>query len=187
MIIDDNSLSTTDAIAWGGYVAGIDKDLSYSDEYQQLISQRQFSFLLRDHSLIQVVYLFRAAAELKKVRLAYHPPPHEASIDGAPIDAPAEEWGTRLSHLRLDYAPEATTHAKSHLQVSGLPAIRVPLDVVVGPYLFLDFVVAAALPTEDAKWCRGHARYGQALAHARRTVAHVEEFSVDHLYVTVSA
>lgn len=60
-------------ISWNKYQPSIFKSL-YFREYEQLLKQRQYSFLLADKSFVQFYYLFDEV-KLLKAKLAYYPYP----------------------------------------------------------------------------------------------------------------
>ena len=68
-----NFSATENLISWDKYQPSIFKSL-YFREYEQLLKQRQFSFLLADKSFIQFYYLFDSD-KLIKAKLAYYPYP----------------------------------------------------------------------------------------------------------------
>ena len=67
---------TPNEISWENYRAGIFKNI-YAKEYETIIRNRQYSFLLsEDKGCIQFYYLFDNE-EIVKVKMAYYPYPVE--------------------------------------------------------------------------------------------------------------
>jgi len=63
-------------ISWNNYSTGIFKNL-YAKEYEMVIRNKQYSFLLKDNKgCIQFYYLFKDA-KLSKMKLCYYPYPVE--------------------------------------------------------------------------------------------------------------
>lgn len=72
-------------ISWHNYKPGIYKSL-YSKEYEYLVRNRQYSFLLKDNmGFVQFYYEYKQNA-LDKLKMAYYPYPVKLNDTGADIE-----------------------------------------------------------------------------------------------------
>lgn len=122
------------------------------EEYRQLLSERQFSFVLDDGALFQMSYTFRND-RLVAHRLAYHPCPFPISLDDSDqglLDLVNEQIATapvagmrQQSVFRFDYDIEAAAvgHSASHLHISR-DRCRIPVHAPLSIAEFLRFIFA---------------------------------------------
>ncbi len=47
---------------------------------------------------------------------------------------------TNSSHFRIDYDSKVTSHHKTEIQVGSVNDIRLPIDKIISPFLFFDFI-----------------------------------------------
>ncbi|MEY3219958.1 MAG: hypothetical protein RIT27_1315 [Pseudomonadota bacterium] len=144
-------------ISWLNYESGITKNTYYAKEYEELINNRQFSFLLKDRSIIQIYYEFNTK-ELIKYKLAYYPYPVLTKEDSNQIEdyycnsydetlcdlynvLKESSQLTNTSHLRFDYDHFVTSHATSELQIGAINNIRIPSAILICPFIFVDFII----------------------------------------------
>lgn len=167
VIIDNNTFYQHKEVCWKNYKSGISK-MVYSKQYEDIIEFRQFSFLLKDSSAIQAYYQYDDKG-LKKIRLAYYPHPQTVNINQEEIETYLDEaltdaleahyillhelMGQNISvsnstHLRFDFDRDVTSHSTNHMQIDGIQELRVPLQHVVTPFHFLDFIVRHVFPEE---------------------------------------
>lgn len=171
LIIDNNVKRTSDnTISWDKYISGISNDL-YVKEFEKMIDERQFSFLLKDSSIIQIYYETENQ-DLIKYKLAYYPTPlvkkltieevedyfDEATNDlylgyySQLVDTFGEEiLYTNSNHIRFDFDSKVTSHFKNHIQFGGINELRIPLKFIVLPFTFIDFIVRNVYSVEFAK------------------------------------
>jgi len=149
---------------------GIPSALVYAAEYQRLIDEKQFSFLLVDKSFFQFFFRF-SNGNVVSARLAYYPAP--VKISGAMDDIAemaeksgvdlleelyfgAESWKERgidvvnTSHLRLDYDPQVKSHSPCHIQFGGINEIRIPSVELINPFVFFEWVCKSTSTSKDA-------------------------------------
>jgi len=186
-----------DEISWKNYNAGIFKNI-YAKEYEAIIRNRQYSFLLSDDKgCIQFFYLYDGNV-LKKVRMAYYPYPVELnetkeeienlvndSNDEVLMEYYYDLWNifshsfelsvdddelkklvldsiahgnnesseslllakldykykiTNSSHIRVDYDSDVKSHNKCEVQIGAINNIRFPLQKLISPFLFFEFI-----------------------------------------------
>jgi len=48
---------------------------------------------------------------------------------------------TNTSHIRIDYDDEVTSHHKCEIQFGGIKNIRLPLNKLISPFSFFDFII----------------------------------------------
>jgi len=170
VIIDNNSSQQHGEVGWKNYQTGIHKTV-YSKQYEDLIRLRQFSFLLRDKSALQVYYQYDKEG-LKKIRLAYYPYPQTINIKDEQIEVYLDEalsdalethymllhdlMGQSLSvsnttHVRFDYDRDVTSHSTNHLQIDGIQELRIPFNYIITPFHFLDFIIQSIFVDEYLK------------------------------------
>jgi hypothetical protein len=176
VLTDKNFDVVSSYLGWKGYEKGISK-LFYVNDYVKLISQRQFSCILKENNgidnqdikgAIQIVYEFNVDT-LTKVRLAFYPKPiiieaHNIDNDSF-IDTNSEEElqniyhilseligisfdFTNTTHIRIDYDADVESHSKIHLQISGINELRLPMYFIPLPFHFIDFLTKHLLPLE---------------------------------------
>lgn len=164
LIIDSNYSTNNNNISWKNYKSGITDKQFYSKEYEGLLNDRQFSFMLIDNSLFQFYYEFDNDL-LTKAKLAYYPYPVHLEVDEYLIseffDSSSDELLqeqyinltdfvngddeysrlTNTSHIRIDYDYNVKSHCVCHLQIGGMNEIRIPSKYIFYPFLFFDFII----------------------------------------------
>ena len=86
--VDNAHENNGSIISWRRYIPGIGRNTYYPLEYQHLIDNHQYSFLLRDGSFFQFYYEF-SSNQLISGRAAYYPTPmgtfdsQDDLVDGA--------------------------------------------------------------------------------------------------------
>jgi len=204
LILDCNYQKNNLTISWHNYQSGITKSLYYAREYEELIKNRQFSFLLMDRSVIQIYYEFENEA-LTKYKLACYPYPVLTSENSSQLEDYyydsydetlcelyqnfLEEESLKLSntsHLRFDYDCNVKTHAKSELQVGAINDIRVPFDVLIYPFVFIDFVVRN-LFRKDQKYqeIAETKKYKDIFNFSKSRSVKIEEFQESNIHLTL--
>lgn len=73
-IQESNFVRVDNNISWPNYRKGLNKSF-YVRQYQELLSQRQYSFLLIDKSFIQIYFEFDVASNIKTIKYSYYPYP----------------------------------------------------------------------------------------------------------------
>jgi len=199
LIITSNYEKVSDEkISWKNYKTGIFKNL-YSKEFEYLIKNRQYSFLLKDNlGCFQFYYEFKDL-ELNKLKMAYYPYPVKLKETSSDIENYIDEiydetlidyyydiWEifnhefelnindeelrkifeksqalgnnesienllfakfdnkyehTNSSHFRIDYDSKVQTHNKCEIQIGAINDIRIPIDKIVSPITFFDFII----------------------------------------------
>lgn len=160
LILTTNYKREGSIITWPNYRPGFAKDILYAKQYEDLVNDGQYSFLLFDKSLLQFYYEFDSGSLLRS-KLAYFPFPikcRESSTDLENyFDATGDDELARLylqllefkeeiglsnsSHIRIDYDDTASTHSKCHMQLGALNELRIPARIAVYPFLFVEFVI----------------------------------------------
>lgn len=159
LILEHNYQKDNFKMSWSNYKSGITKNIYYAQEYEELVRDRQFSFLLMDQSMIQIYYEFNGN-QLIKYKLAFYPHPvltienlsqledyychsYDETLCDFYQDLLQEESLklTNTSHLRFDYDHAVTSHAKSELQIGSINNIRISSQVLIYPFIFVDFII----------------------------------------------
>lgn len=163
-------------ISWPKYQSP-PHNLYYAREYEDLIKKRQYSFLLRDGSVLQIYYKFEESLEpgkkknqkkieLTEYRLALCPYPLVTSEDKSQLEDYVcdsydetlcdhyqellkEERITNTSHVRFDYDSRVETHDKSELQIGAFKNFRLPFSNIVYPFVFIDFAMKTLFRKEE--------------------------------------
>lgn len=168
LIIDNNSKRTSEhVISWDNYISGINSDL-YVKDFENMVDNRQFSFLLKDSSIVQIYYQ-TDDEKFIKYKLAYYPTPvvkkltsdeiedyfDEATNDlylsyySQLIDTFGEEIVyTNSNHVRFDYDSKVESHFKNHIQFGGINDLRIPVKFFIVPFCFIDFIIRNIYPSE---------------------------------------
>lgn len=150
-------------VSWIGYRHGIFKNQYYPLEYQWLLDNRQYSYLLSNGAFLQFYYCFDDEGLLSG-RAALYPRPipsncteeeiWEAAESSQDMDNQFSEYLLNVveeiemtgiippntSHIRFDYDRKATSHEQSHLQFGGINDIRIPSDFFPTPYAFIELI-----------------------------------------------
>jgi len=160
-IIGTNTSSENNSISWHNYKSGIIKGVSYPREYQLLLDERQYSFLMMDSSFFQFYFQFDTEG-LSSCRMAYYPVPkiidesvedlneYEGTANSYLRDVYSEmalemEFNSGQlssnSHLRFDYDKSVTSHSKSHFQFGGINSFRIAAKNIVLPFAFFEKIL----------------------------------------------
>lgn len=169
-ILDKNYSQRINEVGWPNYRPGISKKV-YARQYEDLITDRKFTFLLKDGSAIQIYYNYDDRS-LKKVRLAYYPVPKTIFIKPEEVDTYYNETYNEIleahymllhdlmghgvsvsntTHVRFDYDRDVASHSVNHFQVDGIQELRIPFKHIITPFHFIDFLVRSIYPFEYAE------------------------------------
>ncbi|MBA6316443.1 DUF2290 domain-containing protein [Cellulophaga baltica] len=199
LIVTSNYKKTSDTtIGWDKYTSGIFKNL-YAKEYESLIRNRQYSFLLKDDlGFVQFFYEWNKNDVLEKMKMAYYPYPLKVKDEIGNIETYIDDsddlvleeyyydlWNilnhnfelnvddenlekalieairvgnteskeqlilgkfenkyefTNSSHFRIDYDSKVVSHHKTEIQVGAINNLRLPLNKIISPFMFFDFI-----------------------------------------------
>ncbi|OIV40666.1 DUF2290 domain-containing protein [Flavobacterium johnsoniae] len=187
-----------DIISWENYQTGIFKNI-YSKEYEFIIKNRQYSFLLKkDKGCIQFYYFYENGI-ISKIKMAYYPYPVELREDKDQFESLVNDsedeiiseyyfdlWNifnhnfelninddnlkklindsiangndesvenlllgtfeykykhTNTSHFRIDFDSKVASHHKCEIQIGAINNIRLPMDRIISPLFFFDFII----------------------------------------------
>lgn len=90
---------------------------------------------------------------------------------------------TNSSHIRIDYDDKVTSHHKAEIQYSSINNIRLPLNKIISPFLFMDFIVRYEFPEFhnlnkiSTKYTTG---YSLALKHS----GNVRKFEENNIFIS---
>lgn len=163
----DLVFATQNEVSWFNYKPGIFRDVYYPLEYQWLLDNRQYSFLLCDGSFLQFYYAFDKEG-LYSARAALYPKPLSIKVSDDELLNAAESaqemeeqelsdyllnlveemekkslYPSNTSHVRFDFDRKVQSHSKSHIQFGGLNELRVEADFVPQPYAFIEVIGSA--------------------------------------------
>ena len=225
-------------ITWSEYSPGIFKNI-YAKEYETIIRNRQYSFLLKEgKGCIQFYYSFDGS-NLQKMKLCYYPYPVELRETSEDIenhladsnDPIIEEYYydmfniythrfelslpdeklrelvmearslgnfeneesiimatfedkyklTNSSHLRIDYDPDVTSHHKCEIQVGAVNNIRMPVNKIIMPFTFCDFIFKNIFPA-DYTTIAGKSTYGATFTNSKNRSVAVTPFRETNIF-----
>lgn len=168
-IIQSNNVNIgKNIISWDNYKPGILTNVGYLREYQQLLDNQQYSYLLIDNSFFQFYFDYDSKGNLVKCRLAYYPKPElapETADELADYSSTASDFLadimdevalemleheislTQNSHLRFDYDARVTSHSKCHLQFGGINDFRIASKHLILPFAFFSKIVSDFSPS----------------------------------------
>lgn len=232
-------------IGWDRYKPGIEKNL-YAKEYEILLQNRQYSFLLNDRELIQFYFKYENETTCDKIKMAYYPYPiklREDSYDmeryfddsddlllqeyyldlwnilnqefGVPVkdeqlekilsilkdessidqtiepninDLIVQKFNykyeiTNSSHIRIDYSRDVTSHHVCEIQIGAINNIRFPLDKIVSPFLFFDFIIKNIYRKSYPSMFKSSI-IEQELNFARKKSYQITDFNEDNIFIT---
>jgi len=238
LIISTYYIKKHDEISWNSYAPGIFKNL-YAKEYEMVIRNKQYSFLLKDNKgCIQFYYLFEGA-KLRKMKLCYYPYPvilrdtvddiennlsdsndeiigeyyfdlfnifshqFELSLSDEKLKllvAESRELGnfeseeslilgkfenkysfTNSSHFRIDYDPNVESHHKCEIQVGAINNLRMPINKILMPFTFCDFIFKNVFPTEY-KTIKGRQTYSPTFINSKAQSVSITAFSEHNIF-----
>ena len=126
-----------------------DKHISGSFIMEELLENRQYSFLMFDKSIVQAEFRI-ADGEIIKERLVFMKKHNRIRTkdeinyaDSEDVDWFADEDGIPV-FLRIDYDPEKHIecfHSKTHLTISNSDSCRIPIKDIVSFSEFMRFVL----------------------------------------------
>ncbi len=157
-IEDNNFIHTT----WPQYIGGVGKKY-YLDIFKELTSNRQYTIQFIDGSFIQFYYRYsKQTHDLEVAKLAYYPLPQTHKTNEEDYieflseysDNDSDEYWDILdeinsdeillsntSHIRIDYDKNVSSHDKCEIQIDGVKELRIPLDTLIMPLHFLEFII----------------------------------------------
>lgn len=197
IILSTNYRKETSEISWPNYAPGIFKSL-YAKEYERIIQNRQYSFLLKDNLGCIQFYFYYNKDQLVKMRLCYYPYPVVINMGAEDIENHLADYNdeviaeyyydlyslfthqfelkitddalkdliekarqagnfdsnenlilgkfenkykfTNSSHIRIDYDVNVISHHKCEIQMGGINNIRLPMEQIISPFTFCDFI-----------------------------------------------
>jgi hypothetical protein len=238
LILDNLIKIDNSTISWNNYITGISKNM-YAEEFEELVNNRQYSYLLKNKGFIQIYFNFKNN-RLLKAKLAYYPYPvflHEdiddmegyycsakdeiiqgyyydiynimkanlgEKIDNGNLDEERNFFQvngieddftilskifdekykiTNSSHIRIDYDDIVTSHNKAEIQYSSINNIRLPLNKMISPFLFIDFIIRYEFPEFYEYYkidTRYKINYNIALKHSKK----IEKFKENNIFVS---
>lgn len=146
-------------VSWSNYLMGIEKS-HYVFDYCKAVNNQQYSFLLTDGSFFQFYYRFGSDLQIEKARLAYYPKPSFLRLDSTGVENIIEQNDNILdgvdelydfldgglsldtnTHVRFDYDKSCKSHEPNHIQFSAFHNFRIPSQVLLNPFIFIDFII----------------------------------------------
>lgn len=126
-----------------------DKNISYIDMFDALLSNRQYTLLLYDKGLVQAEFII-CNGKIIKERLTFYKKHNKIwgldeinEYESSDIDWYSEEFGMPLT-LRIDYSPYdhvECKHAATHLTISNIESCRIPLKSIITFSDFMKFIL----------------------------------------------
>lgn len=207
LLLTSNYYRKSRAVSWNNYSPGIFNKVLYAKEYEQLVGERQYSFLLINKSFFQFYYKFSGEG-LTKAKLCFYPYPISNKEDAEDLEEyfcqsgtdiletyyfglkELQEMGvvsTNSSHFRLDYDHEIESHCKSHAQYGGINDLRIPLDHIINPIIFFEFIIKNTFAGYGSmqESIEGSAQYKHAMSSASGSYIQVSEEKGIHLQYRV--
>ena len=208
LILSTNFMRDGSAVTWGGYLSGINGTVHYVEEYDALVNERQYSLLLKDGAFIQAYFRYDEVG-LSKGKLAFYPKPMICSTEVAALEERYIEAGdaelervydilmeasgdcaagalrlTNASHFRIDFDRDVKVHSKCHIQFGGINNLRIPLEKMPTPFVFVDFIVSNLFVSEYAL-IRRREPHVSANVRSLREMSVVDGFVRGGVYATV--
>ncbi len=138
------------------------RNVSYSEIYNILEKDKNYNIKMVDGALIQLMYSFSDAGELKKYRLAFFPSPSLEEFQNNneiyeldEIYADVIKKNIVTTPIRFDYDPDnsiVVEHPKSHLTIGQYKNCRIPLSNPITPNIFIDFILRNFYNTAKTKY-----------------------------------
>jgi hypothetical protein len=121
--------------------------------YEKFIRDKSYNFVLRDGSLIQLLYTFRNE-DLISHRLCYFPYPEKITQEQGDFDEIFSGF-ERGPMIRIDFSSELHEdffHSHTHLHLGSLENCRIPTSAPVGPNVFVLFILRNFYPELAQKY-----------------------------------
>ncbi|HEY4194071.1 MAG TPA: DUF2290 domain-containing protein, partial [Mucilaginibacter sp.] len=82
---------------------------------------------------------------------------------------------TNSSHLRIDYDPNVESHHKCEIQIGAINDIRLPINKILMPFTFCDFIFKNIFPVEY-KSLKNKSTYTPAFVNSKRQSVAINPF-----------
>lgn len=91
---------------------------------------------------------------------------------------------TNSSHVRIDYDSEVSSHHSCEIQIGAVNNIRLPMDKIISPFMFFDFVVKNVHGTDyiDISQRDG---FRNSFATSKDLSSLIDGFSEDNIFITL--
>jgi hypothetical protein len=90
---------------------------------------------------------------------------------------------TNSSHIRIDYSREVTSHHVCEIQIGAINNIRFPLDKIVSPFFFFDFIIKNIYRKSYPSMFNALI-LKRELNFARRKSCLITDFNEDNIFIT---
>jgi hypothetical protein len=187
--IDNNTIEVT--FPGSTHIAIAMKDISYSEIYDHLKSERAYLVRMADGALIQMMYIFREQ-QIERHRLAFYPSPYLEKFQNDPdLYLEDEIYADIIAKnivpfpLRFDFdgndaAFVEVEHPKSHLTLGQYKNCRIPVSAPLTPFQFIEFVLMNFYHTAHFKCCnspnfRHHVggSFERSIARSEQGIVHI--------------
>jgi hypothetical protein len=153
-VANKNATLRRKLLAWPNHTPSIEREITW-DTIASLASKKQYSFQLRDGSLVQMLYDFSSkGSQLASASLAYYESRVEEELEEEDGEvSPLAESLTEASPkwLRMDFTDlehGSCIHSACHLHLAGFPETRIGCAGVPGPRQFLESLMAWLYPSQ---------------------------------------
>lgn len=238
-ILSTNYLKEVNVISWPNYTPGIFKSL-YAKEYERIIQNRQYSFLLKENLGCIQFYFYFENQMLRKMRLCYYPYPVGINITSEDVENHLADYNdeiigeyyydlynlfshqfelkitdnalrdlvdkarqvgnfegdenlilgrfedkykfTNSSHIRIDYDDKVQSHHKCEIQMGGINNIRLPMEQIISPFTFCDFIIKNIDKTKHQTIVGGPA-YESGLAVSKNKSVLIPSFEERNIFL----
>ena len=90
---------------------------------------------------------------------------------------------TNSSHIRIDYDDKVESHHKTEIQYSSINNIRFPLNKIISPFLFMDFIVRYEFP-EFYNLHRVSTQYRTSYSIAQKHSGNIKKFEENNIFIS---
>ena len=90
---------------------------------------------------------------------------------------------TNSSHIRIDYDDNVKSHHKTEIQYSSINNIRLPLNKIISPFLFMDFIVRYEFP-EFYNSHKVSTQYRTSYSIAQKHSGNIKKFEENNIFIS---
>ena len=90
---------------------------------------------------------------------------------------------TNTSHIRIDFDNNVKSHHKTEIQYSSINNIRLPLNKIISPFLFMDFIVRYEFP-EFYNYHKITTKYKTNYSIALKHSGNIKQFQENNIFIS---
>ncbi|RNI27166.1 DUF2290 domain-containing protein [Rufibacter immobilis] len=93
---------------------------------------------------------------------------------------------TNSSHIRIDYDPDVKTHNNCEIQVGAVNNIRLPMNKIIMPYTFVDFIIKNTIDSTSYKDISSSKAFISNFDYSKSTATMINNFDEKNIHLTLT-